>query len=137
MPNKIFAGPADVTGALLNEGTADAAILPGQLVVNTATGFAVSGATGEVLVALEYGAHVDDKGGVDVAYAEGELVIAAAPRSGEFYWVRAAAATYAKGALLEKAATGRVAALASGVAQFVVEQGATVTAGQLLLVRKI
>ena len=38
---------------------------------------------------------------------------------------------------LKKAATGRVAALASGVAQFVVEIGATVTAGQLLLVRKL
>lgn len=136
MPNKIFAGPAEVTGPITVEALASAAILPGQLVVRTAGEFAVSGATGELLVALEYGAHVG-MGGVNVAYAIDDLVIAAAPRSGEFYWVRAAAATYAAGALLEKAATGRVAALASGVAQFVVEQGATVTAGQLLLVRKL
>ena len=137
MPNKIFAGPADVTGPITVEALAAATTLPGQLVVRTSGEMAVSGATGELLVALEYGAHVDEKGSVETAYAAGDLVIAAAPRSGEFYWVRAAAATYAAGALLEKAATGRVAALNTGVAQFVVEQGATVTAGQLLLVRKI
>jgi hypothetical protein len=139
MPNKIFAGPAEtMQSALTVEALAAAAFTPGHLVSRDAEGeFVVGDGSGETLVALEYGAHVGDQGSIDTEYSAGDLAIAGAPRSGEFYWIRAAAGTYAAGDQLERGALGRVTALDEGNAEFVVEIGATASAGDLLLCRKI
>lgn len=93
--HKIYLGPADSASyhALRVEGLADDAILPGSLVKRTATGLATSdkAATAfdsEVIVAEEYGAHVDH--GVDDTYTVGDTALAVDVRSGEFVNVRVA-----------------------------------------------
>ncbi len=95
--NKIWLGPADGSNAkaLLVEGQADDAIIPGSLVERTSTGLATSDNVAtvfnsEVLVAIEEGSH---RGGtVTTPYTVGDVAMAAKLRSGEFVLVRVAAA---------------------------------------------
>jgi hypothetical protein len=104
------------------EVVADAAIKPGNLISYTATGCDVSTAAGaRQMVALE---NVSIAGDVATNYAAAENVHAAFLPSGARVKVTAAAATYADGALLEIAASGRVTAVSAGTAVAVVPAGA-------------
>jgi len=89
---KIFVGPADgVTGCkpLSVEALAkEADIKPGMIVEFSTTGLIKSdtngGNAGEpTIVALEYGDHYN--GDVDTVYTSDETMLAAYPRSGEFF----------------------------------------------------
>tara|TARA_R100000544_G_C2182737_1_gene37709 strand:+ start:40 stop:489 length:450 start_codon:yes stop_codon:yes gene_type:complete len=93
--NTIYLGPADSANchALRVEGLAVDAVLPGSLVTQTAAGIATSAKAAtafdsQVLVAEEYGSHVDQ--GVNDAYTIGDVALSVNLRSGEFANVRVA-----------------------------------------------
>ena len=94
--NKIWLGPADGSNAkaLLVEGAAVDAIVPGSLVVRSASGLATSGLAAtvfnsETIVAQEQGSHVGAV--ITDAYTIGETAKGVKARSGEFLLVRVAA----------------------------------------------
>lgn len=119
--HKIYLGPADSANyhALRVEGLAVDAILPGALVKQTASGLATSDKAAtvfdsQVLIAEEYGAHVDQ--GVDTAYTIGDTAISVDVRSGEFVNVRVATGNniLAKGTALSSNGDGQFKIAATG-----------------------
>ena len=137
MAYKVHAGPAELPNALETEGVASAATLPGAVVVKNGNDLDPGAAdtVGPLLFAKEngpgQGGHIDD------AFADGDPMFAYKARQGLFFRARMATgqALVDGETLLERAASGQLTVLASGVAVAVArETVASTTADQLALV---
>lgn len=137
MAYKIHAGPVELPNALVVEGAAGAAYLPGNIVVKEGTGLNAGAAdtVGQLLIAKEngpgQGGHIDD------AFVVGEPVQAYIARQGLFFRTRLATgvACVEGETLLERGADGRLVLLAAGVAVAVAKETVTTAADdQLVLV---
>lgn len=137
MAHKIHAGPVELPNALVVEGSAGAAYLPGNIVVKSGADLNAGAAdtVGQLLIAKENGPGVG--GHIDDAFVVGNPVQAYIARQGLFFRTRLATgvACVEGETLLERGADGRLVLLASGVAVAVAKETVTTTADdQLVLV---
>lgn len=133
MANRIFRGPrADSDKRTVNLPVAGA-YLPGVLVTRSATALTVAGATDDEKELLVLSNRDFDGQDVATAYTSGDTGIAYTVEPGDEFQVRMAGATYTYNQNLSVAASGYLAAAATGdvvVARFTGTAGA-VTAGAL------
>lgn len=137
MAYKIHAGPVELPNALVIEGAAGSAFLPGNVVVKSGAtldeGAAVS--AGQLLIAKENGPGVG--GHVDDAFVVGAPVQAYVARQGLYFRVRleTGVACVAGETLLQRGATGQLTLLSDQTAVAVAKETITTTSGdQLVLV---
>lgn len=137
MAYKVHAGPVELPNALIIEGDAGGAFLPGAIVTKSGDDLNAGGVAtvGQLLFAKEYGP--GQGGSISLAFVVGEAMQAYKARQGLFFRARLATgvACVAGETLLERGAAGQLAVLASGVAVAVAKETVTTTAGnQLVLV---
>ena len=137
MAYKVHAGPAELPNALVTEGAASAATLPGKVVVKNGDDLDLGAAdsVGQLLFAKEDGP--GEGGSIDTAHAIGDYICAYKARQGLFFRARMATgqALVDGETLLERAESGQLTVLAAGVAVAVArETVASTTADQLALV---
>ena len=112
--NKIFAGPVTQTTPQVTEAPATAAILPGSVLILTDRKFAPAGAsaTGKVYIAQD---NYLTLGGVDEAYAAGDVTIGMEILDQQFFNARVAAGSnLSKGTALSPGADGALVIAAAG-----------------------
>ena len=137
MAYKIHAGPVELPNALVVEGAARSAFLPGNVVVKSGATLDEGAATsaGQLLIAKENGPGVG--GHIDDAFVVGEPVQAYVARQGLYFRVRLATgvACVAGETLLQRGATGQLTLLSDKTAVAVAKETVTTTSGdQLVLV---
>ena len=139
MAYKVHAGPVELPNALMVEGAAGAAYLPGNIVVKSGDDLDAGGAAtvGQLLIAKENGPGVG--GHIDDAFTIGDHVDAYIARQGLFFRVRLATgqALTAGETLLERAASGRLVVLSAGVAVAVAKETVTTAADDELVLVEI
>lgn len=139
MAYKVHAGPVELPNALMVEGAAGAAYLPGNIVVKSGDDLDAGGAAtvGQLLIAKENGPGVG--GHIDDAFTIGDHVDAYIARQGLFFRTRLATgqALTAGETLLERAASGRLVVLSTGVAVAVAKETVTTAADDELVLVEI
>ena len=137
MPYKVHAGPVELPNALIAEGAADSAYLPGNVVTKSGGDLAEGAAdtVGQLLFAKEngpgQGGHIDD------AFVIGAPVAAYIARQGLFFRTRVGTgeSLVAGETLLERGEDGQLTTLALGEPVAVAKETVTTTANdQLVLV---
>lgn len=118
------------------EGPADEAIQTGVFVKLSATGIALVAAT-EASLGMVSVENMASAQSLDYTYQTGEHMFAQVLPQGCLLQVKAVADTYTHGQALEVGADGMVAAQSAGitVAHVALRQGATISAGQSLVVQ--
>lgn len=131
MPNRVYRGPADRQPKVLSNRTVNGALLPATFVTVNATQFsqatAVSGGRLALLSNRDfYGTDfANSNDPLLTAYTSGDTGAAYVIEPGHEYQVAMAAATYTNGQELTVAASGRLAAAASGNIVVAYYDGAT------------
>lgn len=131
MSNVIYRGPIEREPLTVNL-PVDGALLPGSFVKESATSEFEQATAGTGRLFLLSNRRFVEQGPAD-AYADGETGVAFRLRPDDEFQARMAAATYAKGAALTVAASGRLAAAGTGdvVVAFFDQAGGAVLAGVL------
>lgn len=112
--NKVFAGPVTQTTPQVTEAPASADILPGSVLILTDGKFAPAGAaaTGKIYIAQD---NYLTLGGVDEAYAAGDVTIGMEMLDQQLFNARVAAGSnLSKGTALSPGADGALVAAAAG-----------------------